>query len=99
MDSTVITPWRLRLPVVCGLEVLSSGETKMVRATFKVSGMTCGNCVKHVTKALGKVPGVAEPSVDLASGRVELNYDPTQSTPEAIAEALGKAGYPATAQT
>lgn len=61
--------------------------------------MTCGNCVKHVTKALGKVPGVTEPTVDLASGHVELNYEPTLSSVEAIAEALSKAGYPTTAQT
>jgi copper chaperone CopZ len=76
-----------------------SGESIMARATLKVSGMTCGNCVKHVTKALSKVPGVTEPMVDLASGRVELNYDPALSTVGAIAEAVEKAGYPATAQT
>jgi len=70
----------------------------MAKATFKVSGMTCGNCVKHVTKAVSKVPGVTEPAVDLASGRVELTYDPSLSTVEAIAEAVTKAGYPATTQ-
>jgi copper chaperone CopZ len=70
----------------------------MTRATLKVSGMTCGNCVKHVTKAVSKVPGVSEPSVDLATGRVELNYDPALSTVEAIAEAVTNAGYPTTPQ-
>ena len=67
----------------------------MEKATLRVSGMSCGNCVNHVTKALNKVPGVTEQRVDLKSGKVELNYDPGQSTPQAIAEAVGKAGYPA----
>ena len=71
----------------------------MARATFKVSGMTCGNCVKHVTKALSRVPGVTEPSVDLASGRVELTYDPEQVTLPLIADAVTKAGYPTVPQT
>jgi copper chaperone len=68
----------------------------MEKATLRVTGMTCGNCVKHVTKALSKVPGVTEPNVDLNSGKVALNYDPALSNLQAIAEAVAKAGYPAT---
>jgi copper chaperone CopZ len=70
----------------------------MAKATLKVNGMTCGNCVKHVTKALSKVPGVTEPTVSLEKGRVELDYDPSQSSLEAITEAVTKAGYPASAE-
>lgn len=68
----------------------------MEKATLRVSGMTCGNCVKHVTKALTKVPGVSEPRVDLGSGTAELEYDPALTNPQSIAEAVAKAGYPAT---
>lgn len=67
----------------------------MEKATFRVSGMTCGNCVKHVTKALSKVPGVAEPRVDLGNGTAELEYDPALTNPQTIADAVTKAGYPA----
>lgn len=70
----------------------------MAKATLKVSGMTCGNCVKHVTKALSKVAGVTDPSVSLENGRVELTYDPSQSSLDAIADAVSKAGYPATVE-
>ncbi len=65
------------------------------RAVLEVSKMTCGNCVKHVTKALGRVPGVADPTVDLASGRIELSYDPAQVDLATIARAIEDAGYPA----
>ena len=69
-----------------------------MHATLKVNGMTCGNCVKHVTKAASKVPGVTEPNVDLASGKVELDYDPQQASLDVIVAAITKAGYPAEAQ-
>jgi copper chaperone CopZ len=67
----------------------------MEKATLTVRGMTCGNCVKHVTKALSKVPGVTEPNVDLGSGKVALNYDPALADLRTIADAVAKAGYPA----
>jgi Cu+-exporting ATPase len=35
--------------------------------TFPVTGMTCASCVRRVEKALAKVEGVAEASVNLAS--------------------------------
>lgn len=64
----------------------------MEKTTLRVSGMTCGNCVKHVTKALTRL-GVPPPDVDLATGKVELNYDPSAVSLEAIREAIGAAGY------
>lgn len=40
---------------------------------LKISGMSCGACVGHVTKALQSVPGVSSALVDLESksARVE----------------------------
>lgn len=69
-----------------------------MHATLKVNGMTCGNCVKHVTKAASKVPGVAEPKVDLATGKVEVEFDPQQASVDAIVQAISKAGYAAEVQ-
>ena len=37
-----------------------------------VGGMTCGHCVKAVTKAVEAVPGVDRVEVDLAAGRVTV---------------------------
>ncbi len=34
---------------------------------LSVSGMTCASCVRHVEKALLKVPGVSSASVNLAT--------------------------------
>ena len=37
-------------------------ETKV----FSVTGMTCDNCVHHVTEAIKNVPGVTDVTVSLA---------------------------------
>jgi copper chaperone CopZ len=44
----------------------------MQTVELKIQGMTCGGCVKHVTKALQSVPGVAHVDVDLVSGRARV---------------------------
>ena len=65
-----------------------------VATTLKVSGMSCDNCVRHVRKALEKLPGVETKAVTV--GTAEIVYDPSRVKPEDITEALRKAGYPAT---
>jgi copper chaperone CopZ len=44
---------------------------------FDVKGMTCDNCVHHVTEAVKGVPGVVEVQVSLAtnSAKVEGEFD------------------------
>lgn len=39
----------------------------MLTVKLEVQGMTCGECVKHVTKALQSVPGVGRIQVDLVT--------------------------------
>ncbi|HMK91021.1 MAG TPA: heavy metal translocating P-type ATPase [Methylocystis sp.] len=67
-------------------------ETRMT-ATFDVKEMTCGNCVKHVTKAVQAAQPGAEVNADLATGKVTVS--PTPPDPAAIARAITEAGYPA----
>jgi copper chaperone CopZ len=43
--------------------------------TLQITGMTCGHCRMHVTKALGQVPGVRSCDVDLASGLAQVEGD------------------------
>ena len=60
--------------------------------TITVSGMTCQNCVRHVTEALKELPGVNDARVDLASNSATI--DATREIPrEELAHALDEAGY------
>jgi P-type Cu+ transporter len=71
--------------------------------TIEVGGMTCASCVTRVEKALKKVPGVEEASVNLAteSVRVQVQGDSKMdATIDAtLRRAIRNAGYePRTAQ-
>ncbi|MEP7261284.1 MAG: heavy metal translocating P-type ATPase, partial [Usitatibacter sp.] len=61
---------------------------------LRVAGMTCASCVARVEKALRKVPGVTEASVNLATETATLRSGVPVAN-EAIA-AIHKAGYEAT---
>lgn len=60
---------------------------------FKVSGMTCAGCAANVEKALRSVAGVAEVSVNAATGKAICKFDPHQATVNALTAAVKKAGY------
>ncbi len=59
---------------------------------FSVGGMTCDNCVQHVTKAIKGVPGVHKTEVDLAtnSAKVEGDFDAAK-----VVAAVEEEGYEA----
>jgi P-type Cu+ transporter len=61
--------------------------------TFGVTGMTCASCVRRIEKALGKVDGVQEASVNLATEKARVVYDPSVVTPSGLQAAIEKAGY------
>lgn len=60
--------------------------------TFVVTGMTCANCVRHVTDAVTNVAGVDSVIVDLQAGTATVQGDPETS---AVIAAIVDAGYQA----
>ena len=61
--------------------------------TLPVEGMTCASCVMRVEKALKKVDGVESASVNLATEKVTLLFDPTKADLQRLASAVEEAGY------
>ena len=60
--------------------------------TFDITGMTCASCSARVEKALAKVPGVLDASVNLATERATVKV--TQGTSAAtLIAAVERAGY------
>jgi len=64
-------------------------------ATIAVGGMTCASCVRRVEKAIGRLDGVAGVSVNLATEKANVAYDPSVVRLPAIKQAIVKAGYEA----
>ncbi len=57
---------------------------------IKVSGMTCDHCVAAVSKAVNKVPNVANVTVDLERGLVSVDGSADMV---AIRHAIAEEGY------
>ena len=60
---------------------------------FPVVGMTCASCVRRIEKAIAKVAGVQESSVNLATEKARVSYDPALVTTAQLTAAIEKAGY------
>lgn len=60
---------------------------------LKISGMSCGACVNHVTKALQSAPGVQTAVVDLASQSARVQGENLDA--EQLKAAVEEEGYQA----
>ncbi|WP_034383860.1 heavy metal translocating P-type ATPase [Deinococcus sp. YIM 77859] len=58
-----------------------------------VQGMTCASCVGRVERGLKKVEGVEQASVNLATERATVTYDPAVTTPQALLDKVRDVGY------
>ena len=77
------------------MSVSSTTAAASTTAEFAIGGMTCASCVRRVEKALGKVPGVGQVSVNLATEKATVHADTSVSREQLVA-AVTKAGYEAT---
>src|SRR6266567_2421012 len=68
------------------------------RALLALEGMTCASCAMRIEKGLKKVPGVKEASVNLATERADITYDPTQTNGEQLVLKVEAVGYKAMPQ-
>ena len=72
-------------------EPAALGAAGAATGSYRVSGMTCGHCVKSVTEEVSAIPGVTHVDVDLATGAMKV----TSEAPidfDRIVEAVAEAG-------
>ena len=70
---------------------MPSSSATLPRLDLPIAGMTCASCAGRVERALAKVKGVGQVSVNLASEQARVEA-PTSVLPELLA-AVSKAGY------
>ncbi len=61
--------------------------------TLPISGMTCASCVSHVEGALKELPGVSNVTVNLATNKANLSYDPQRLKLDDMLAAVRDVGY------
>ncbi|MGU3769999.1 cation transporter, partial [Clostridioides difficile] len=48
----------------------------MKQASYPIQGVTCASCAMTVEKALNKLDGIQNASVNLATEKTNIQYDP-----------------------
>ena len=73
--------------------VITSHESE--RIDLPVTGMTCAACAARIERSLAKAEGVEEASVNLATERAMVRFDPALTGVDRIVETIRSAGYDA----
>ena len=61
--------------------------------TLPIQGMTCGACAARLEKVLGRQPGILSATVNYATHRAAVSYDPLQADRETVSSAVRRAGF------
>lgn len=64
----------------------------MEKISLKVTGMSCSHCEKAVANAMEDM-GVTVTKVSAKDGLVELEYDPSKTSPNDIKAEIANVGY------
>jgi len=65
----------------------------MSKETLKITGMTCAACSSRIEKVVGKMEGVEQISVNLATEKATIIYNPQLTDIFLIKDKIEKAGY------
>ena len=72
--------------------VTEEAKTSQEEISVPIEGMTCASCVNRVEKRLNKIDGV-EATVNFATHKAHVIYDPELSGPEDFVDAITDTGY------
>ncbi|HEX7279972.1 MAG TPA: heavy metal translocating P-type ATPase [Solirubrobacterales bacterium] len=73
-------------------------EERAERLELPIEGMTCSSCAGRVEKSLNQLDGV-EATVNFATEKASVSFDPAQVAPEQLVEAVAGVGYEASLPT
>lgn len=76
-----------------GYSVLEEVQHKTV--TIPIAGMTCAACASRIEKVVSKLDGVTKASVNLATEKATVEYDPQKVKIAIIKQSIDKIGYKA----
>jgi len=90
---------KMLLMTVCLFMAATNAHTVFAQekiVSMHVSGMTCGACPISVRHRAMQMKGVHAATVDLDTAMATVTFEDSEQSPEAIARAITKLGYPAT---
>ena len=66
----------------------------MTAVEMPIAGMTCASCANRIERKLNKIEGVSA-TVNYATEKAAVEFDPERVAPEALVDAVEAAGYQA----
>jgi Cu+-exporting ATPase len=73
-----------------------STATSQYDSQYDITGMVCASCAQTIEKSVGGLAGVSLANVNLATEKMQVRYDPGDTTVADIIKAVTDAGYGAT---
>ena len=83
----------LSLSLISLVEAGKSKATNTKTVALKLSGLTCGGCVRNITKKLKGIKGVLTAKVTLKPMRAVVSYNTKKCNPKQMIKAIKKSGY------
>ncbi|MBO0419456.1 copper-translocating P-type ATPase [Vagococcus fluvialis] len=74
-----------------GYQVVMPGE----HMQYDIDGMTCASCSQKIEKVINKLDGVQSASVNLATEKMVVDFNPSELSSNDIMEAVKNSGYSA----
>lgn len=65
----------------------------MMQETIKIGGMTCASCSARVEKSIAKLEGVDKVTVNLATEKASVSFDPEKTDLAALRRVIEDTGY------
>ncbi len=75
------------------VETPAASQTAIRDVTYKVEGMTCGDCEKSICKGVKELSGIRTVEASHENSTARVVFDPSQINEEGIIAAIEKRGY------
>jgi Cu+-exporting ATPase len=83
------------MKVVSDAGYAAENARKAKSVIIPIGGMTCASCAANIEKAIRKLSGIESVSVNIATEKAMVMYDPETTRISEIKQAIQKAGYQA----
>ncbi len=72
---------------------MTQPQTKTKKLVLNIGGMVCVNCSRAIEKALNKLDGITQATVNLAAEKAIIDYNPDLITQKTIEDTITNVGY------
>ncbi|MCZ7357974.1 MAG: heavy metal translocating P-type ATPase [Candidatus Methanoperedens sp.] len=94
IDEEEACPLPARQPVIQSeAEEKPKGEGGFRKSSIKITGMTCASCAQNIEKALNKIEGVVNASVNFSFEKAGIEYDSSKVNPAVFENTITSLGY------